>query len=227
MQREHNAMTGPEAVVSAFLAALEHSDWAAAAERVHRSLLLEWYESRVASPDIPLKLEPVTVDTFRRLDPEMPDMVAAYMADRHNRQSQHNEEGLSWEFANIRTREELRRLDSRQAMACYLEALDSRYQVRRAGKRRRVAESIIEQMTTQLGVHRTVVGSVAGSDGETSYVVVKESPYAETENQRQRDKTYVVLVQRQHDDWALHPTGHLFEDRGIGFAFEEVAQTGP
>ncbi|HET9986133.1 MAG TPA: hypothetical protein VFQ38_21210 [Longimicrobiales bacterium] len=212
-------MEAPEDIVRRAIDALEAGDWLAVAHLVHPEELARHTEQwRQYARPVP---HTVTAQEMRRHEPEMPEAVAAYLADRHNRVALDLDAHLVREFAGVRSPEELEALAADELLARHLEARDPRWQFRvwaeRAG--RDVPPEIAGEVPPV--PDRIVIGAVH-EDEDLAHVLYRCRPRGAPPGQGWLE---VGSLRRSAEGWRLIPSGDLFGEGSVSYSFG-VADTG-
>jgi hypothetical protein len=124
----------PEAVVRAFIAALESQRWVDAARLVHPTALDRYLERSLSSLRAVAHRPSLTAEDFLRQDPQMPREVAEYQACRAA-EGARDYPRFELERAGVASVEELERLSPEQAFARFLEANDLQRSLQRVIER--------------------------------------------------------------------------------------------
>lgn len=209
-------MREPLSIVIEAIGALDRGEWRRVADMIDPGELQVWFERYIASvPEEPRRQ--ITPEGVRRNRPDMPEEVAQYYADRINRETEWGS-SLGSQFAGVKTRDELRSLESAEALARYLQAQDPRWQFTEHLKRLTPELRAIAQAGTP-ECRREVVGVV--HEGENlAHVVyrVLRHPGGADAAGVEAGELEVASLRRTDDGWWLRLTGELFAP-GTSFVF--------
>lgn len=203
----------PLDVARTAIQAANAGDWERVAALTDGDDLAAWYHGYADVEEEPLP--PVTAADMKRWQPELPDAVAEYQAERLNRDRAGGRGSLHGQFAGLSTRAELRRVRPEEALARYLRAQDVRWQFDEQIRAQRP-----EAKRLALPESPSMVRSVVGAVGEGDDVahVVYRSAWSGDAGQELPPGTpgdmHVVTVRRGPDGWRLRLTGELFEHGG-------------
>lgn len=215
----------PPDVMRAFFDAVAHERWVEAAAMLDLELLergrrqqMEW--RRHPPPD-----NPPTVEELMRHDPEMPRAVAEYQIAQAERFKSTAGEMLSFEYANVRDTTMLVRMSALELGARWLEAQDSRYQMRRSAE---LAPDCADKLDTILSSvpappPREVLGAVGR--GDTVFVLHRDSTSAgDAESVMPFFGTSVATLVLRRGGWRIVPQMTLLREVGSvsGMSFVSI-----
>lgn len=182
--------------------------WMDAAELFHPEKLATWYFGYLDEPEPPVQITPAMV---RRHDPDMPEEVARYLADAHNKRAgEHRQAWLQLEFAGVASRSELRSMTAVEGMARRLEAHDPRYSMRRQLERAGAsAEKIAEALGAALSLRYRATGAILVSPERAN--VVFERVWQAAGGPANADAPRVHAAVLHRDRWFLEPDGALLD----------------
>ncbi len=200
-------MTDALAVARAAIEALNRGEWRTVAEATDREDVERWFGAFVGFED--RELPPVSAAEMQRYDPELPDAVAEYQAERLTRQRAEGLGKLPGLFAGIETRAELALLSPTDALARYLQARDPRWQLHEQLKTLdpRVLPLVRQNEPMK---RREVVGAVAEGD-DLAHVVYRTLYGVGAETEPGAAELHVLTVRRRPEGWRLRLHGELFE----------------
>lgn len=213
-------MEAPEDVVRRAIDALEAGDWPAVAHLVHPEELARYAEQwRQSARPVP---HTITAQEMQRHEPEMPDAVAAYLADRHNRVALDLDAHMVREFAGVRSPEEVEALAADELLARHLQARDPRWQFRVWAERE--GHDVPPETAGEAPPipERIVIGAVHEEE-DLAHVLYRYRP---REAPSGHGWLEVISLRRAAGDWRLIPAGDLFGEGSVSYIFGP-ADAGP
>jgi hypothetical protein len=204
LQRPQSSADTVRLAADLFFRAVADERWTTAASMVDTTLMrfvvaqrLRW-QRQFPQPEL-------TIDDFMRDDPAKPRIVAEYEFKRYrDRTASPDGEFITSEFAGVRSLLELARLTSLEATARYLQAQDSRVQVREAARRAGCPDSVSRSPVSL----RRIVGVTLVSD-TVAYVLHEDgSPRGESDG-LPRLEPMVMQLRLRDTRWTIIPGSAL------------------
>ena len=187
-----------------FLRAVADERWQVAASMVDTTLMrfivaqrIRW-QRQVTPPDL-------TIEDFMHSDPAKPRAVAEYELKRYReRTSPTDGDAVASEFAGTRSLLELSRLSALEATSRYLQAQDTRVQMREAARRAGCGDST-SRVPASL---RRIVGVAMPADS-IAYVLHEDgAPHDETDG-LPRLEPMVIQLRLRANSWVIIPGNNL------------------
>jgi hypothetical protein len=193
-----------------FFRAVADERWTTAATMVDTTLVrfvvaqrLRW-QQQFRQPEL-------TVEDFMRDDPAKPRIVAEYEFKRYReRTAPIDGDFISAEFAGVRSLRELARLTSLEATARYLEAQDSRVQIREAARRAGCPDSTSRPPVSL----RHIVGVALTSD-TVAYVLHDDGSPRDESDGLPRLEPMVMQMRLRGSAWTIIPGSALLRSPAL------------
>jgi hypothetical protein len=222
----------PAVVVDSFFRASAQERWRDAAHLMDLETFAELRDQAVRFMRRQPIVHRVTPEEYMKSDPKMPRVVAEYQAARTNEVMAHYG-GVSQDYANVPSVDSLAALSVDEAAARWLQAKDSRYQMRRSLEEVRSRCNIADSLLTSvLDRAPTFTAQVLGTVLEDSiaYVLYAEKPVQQrgadsvSEHPRRGSTPHaswvmpppVVTLRRVGPNWRIAP-GEPFQGGWSGY----------
>lgn len=157
----------------------------------------------------------MTLDDFMRDDPNKPRVVAEYELKRYReRMTQVDYDPISFEFAGVKSLDELALLGAREATARYLQAQDGRAMLRQMAIRSGCADSTFRWPVTL----RRILGAVLSAD-TVAYVLHSDGLMADDATSPGMSLGPMIMELRlRRDGWQIRPSLGLLRRENTGFS---------
>ena len=157
----------------------------------------------------------LTADDFMRMDSTKPRAVAEYEAKRYREQIAKFDPGetLSYEFAGVRSIEELRALTTLEASARFLQARDFRTQFR---ERSRMSGCGDGRITLPVTLQR-IIGVALASD-TIAYVLHDDGLFSENRDAVAPIDPMVMQLRLREGHWRVVPSLTLLGRSGMAYS---------
>jgi hypothetical protein len=187
-----------------FFRAVADERWSVAAAMTDTTLMrfivaerLRW-QPQTTRPEL-------TLDDFLRDDPAKPRAVAEYEFRRYRERAVLTDgDGISYEFAGVKSLLELARLSALEASARYLQAQDARENVREAARRVGCPDSVAG-LSPNL---RRIVGVALASD-TVAYVLHEDGAPPDESDGLPRPEPMVMQLRLRGSRWTIMPGSAL------------------
>ena len=209
------AQSSARETANRFIAAWDQREWSEAAGLLDLDLFDKFRQDFVDRARRQGESSPeVTVDDVLRQNPGMPRDVAEYQVRMIRQQRERNADPAPFEFARVRSLDDLEQLSPAEAAARWLESRDPAWQIRMqyqaAGCRPPADADDVSP------VHRRLIGMVDESDS-TSYALFREQRTGDDDQTPAwvGGDVFVMVLHQDGDRWEVVPRSDLLPEVGM------------